>query len=801
MRTVNSDKKHVVNISEFPDHIIDVKKYLNQFKANLTFLIIALVLFLFTAFLYLRYTTPQYKIHAKVLVQDEKKNASSGSFLGSGMIKDFGDLFGIKNNVANEVEILETKALLSKIVKEHNYFVQYFRTGLLNDIEQYKSMPFEVVFTSPIDSIIPLNITLLISKGDSLFQLNNEKSEPHKWFRFGDIINAGNISFYLKKSGLPYDQREYSFTIKNIDQTVSEIASKLSIDVTNKETTVIGIDYVTTIPRKGEDLLANLIGAYMDRNLNEKNRIIDSTLIFLTQRINIVINDLNGIESEIQTFKEKNGIIDIPNQSKSLIENANNYYNKSKEAEVQLEIVGDMLSTLESGNKTIMPYLSNSQPSFLALLQSYNSLIIDRDKSLLTARGDNPILRNIEVQLATVRSDMIRNLKSQQKDLSTAKVNFDAENKKVIKEIASLPLTERTYINYSRERDVKQALYLFLLQQKEQAAISKASNISNATIIDGPKSEYRPFTPKRIMIYLIGVFAAIFLTLLWIFVKGLFNNKIVSKKDLLQLTDCPIIAEIGHNINDSIILDDDGRSVLSEQFRQLRTNLSFTIGNNKCSRIVVTSSISGEGKSFISFNLALIYARTGKKVLLIEMDLRKPKLSRLLNMDNTNGYTNYIVNNGDINKYIQQLPINEHLYFLSSGPVPPNPAEILMSESTESMFGILSQRFDYIIIDTPPLGLVTDAQIISKFSDTVLYLVRCNFSYLKSIETINEHYLEKKLNNLYLVMNDMKSSNGGYGYGYGYGYTYGYGYGIDDERTKEPFFKRILKKLTNKKKI
>jgi capsular exopolysaccharide synthesis family protein len=411
---------------------------------------------------------------------------------------------------------------------------------------------------------------------------------------------------------------------------------------------------------------------------------------------------------------------------------------------------------------------------------------------MLTAKEGNPLLKNIDLQLGTVRSDMIKNLRSQQKDLFITQNKFEAENRKINEQIASLPSTERTYINFSREREVKQALYLFLLQQKEQAAISKASTISNATIIDGPKSEYRYFTPNKKIIYLLGVIAAFLVTLFWIFIKRIFNNKVNSKNDLQKLTDCPIIGEIGHSTHNGIIIDEDGRSVISEQFRQLRTNLSFVLGNNKCSKIVITSSISGEGKSFMSFNLALIYARAQKKVLLIEMDLRKPKLSKLLNIDNSKGYTTFTVNNGDINNYINKLPHNEYLHFLSSGPIPPNPAELLMSPSTTKMFEELSNNFDLIIIDTPPLGLVADAQIISNYSDTILYLSRCNFSLLKSLETVNEFHHNKKLSNLYLVLNDIKKNNGDYGYGYGYGYGSGYGYGNDEVEKKKSLFKKLF---------
>ena len=288
MRTFDSENINKYDIEEMPDQFFDVRNFVTLFKENFLFFITALVLFLFTSYLYLRYSTPKYKIYAKVLVQDEKKNANPTSLIGPGVLKDFGDLFGVKNNVANEVEILETRTLLHNIVKKNKYYIQYYRTGLVNDVEIFNTTPFEVEFLSKTDTIRTASYKILVSDDFKSFQLFDEFERSKKVYSFGQVIHAGKGDFKLISKGDSFfEQNSYSFLIRNIDQTVGDISSNLTIDITNKETSVIGLEYVTAIPGKGEKLLSDLIGEYMERNLNEKNRIIDSTIDFLSERLSI----------------------------------------------------------------------------------------------------------------------------------------------------------------------------------------------------------------------------------------------------------------------------------------------------------------------------------------------------------------------------------------------------------------------------------------------------------------------------------------------------------------------------------
>ena len=748
---------------------IDISKFIEHFKSEWKLLTICTVVFLLLGISFLRYFSPLYKVHAKVLVLDDNESGNALSVIGGNSMKAFGDLFGVKSNVDNEVEVLEAANLISKVVRDNNLFVKIHRPGTLKNIELFSKAPIDVQFLSLNDSIKEQKINLKIFDKNSFFLESDDELFPNK-IHFNDTIHSVAGKFIVRKTGINFDYNSYIISVKSIDETADALASDLSVEVTSKETTIMGLEFKTSIPKKGEFFLSKLIDAYRTRNLLEKNKISDSTIVFLDKRIAIVKSELNDLENQLQSFKEKNRIFDIPSQSKSLVDASYYNYNKSKELQVQLEVVNNMLEMVKSSSKSILPHIANSDPTFLTLIQNYNALILQRERMLLSVKEGNPLISNVDNQISSVRADMIKNLTSQQTDLSIASDAYQKEVNQNNQRVYTLPSLEKSFVGLSRERDVKQALYLFLLQQREETAISKASNFTNASIIDGPKSEFKPYFPKTIIVFILSVLSALLFTMFWILWKNLFSNKIISKQDIQNLTDCPLIAEIGHSSNEGMLLDEDGRSVISEEFRQLRTNLSFAIGDKTCPKILITSTISGEGKSFISFNIANIYAKAGKKVLLIEMDLRKPKLSSYLGVDNSQGLTSFIISKQSISNYLVPIVEQENLFFLSSGPIPPNPAELLMAGKIEELFVDASKMFDYIIIDSPPLGLVTDAQIIAKYSDVNLYVIRCNLSFKKSFDLVNNLVQSNQLRNLYIILNDVSSKFRKYGYGYGYGY-------------------------------
>jgi len=471
-----------------------------------------------------------------------------------------------------------------------------------------------------------------------------------------------------------------------------------------------------------------------------------------------------------------------------LVQNNSLFYQKLNEAEVQLNVIETMLNYLidEKNNNRPVPALLTTDPTFSQLMSQYNALVIQKERLLLTVKENNPIASNLTAQIRNVRNDMVKSLQSQKKALEINKAKIVQQNEEIAGGIHNVPAQERQYVDLTREKDVKQALYLYLLQKKEETAITRASNLPSASVIEEPRSEYLPYFPNKIVIGASAILLAFIFPTGFIIVKQLLSNKIVSREDVTNGTSIPIIGEVGHYDGTGMLnMKEAGRTAVAEQFRVFRTNMDFLVKQKQCPIVLVTSTMSGEGKSFISSNLAAVYGYGEKKVLLMEMDLRKPKLSAMLGVPNESGFTSYIIGNGSINDYIKSLP-TPNIFILNSGPVPPNPAELLMSEKVKKMFEELKSQFDVIIIDSAPIGAVTDAQILADHSDVNLFVMRQNYSYKNSVELINELIERERIENLYIIVNDVKKGSL-YRYGYGNKYGYGYGYGYLEKRKKKRF--------------
>lgn len=781
---------------------INIQKTLGKFLIQWKLYLISLIVVSILAFLYVRYSTPLYAVHAQVLVEDNESqsgSSSSTSFEQSNMLADFSGLFDMQSNVYNEMAILKTKDLLEKTINGLHLNIAYYRTGDIRDVEMFNRSPFKVDFMPVSDSMLltEFEINFPDNGKSSKYFVETKNSTFKATAHFGDTIHSPLGSICIMPTGLPFATTTYKFTLNSVDAVIADIQKNMIISMPDDQTTVIQIDYNTNVPKKGEALVEDLINEYMQRNLIEKNEISDSTIAFINGRIGLVSGDLSGIETDIEHFKQQNNIADIDAQSKLLVENNSIYYEKQNEIEVQINVVTTMLNYLmnDKNSNRPVPALLTIDPTFQSLMQQYNSLVLQKERLSLTVKDNNPIASNLNAQIKNIKSDLVKSLQSQQRALEIGRDKLIQQNRQIAGAMQNAPMQERQYVDLSRERDVKQALYLYLLQKKEESAITRASNIPNASTIQQPKTDYLPYFPNKILIAAAAFLLAFILPTGFIFIKQLLSNRIVGREDITSKTSIPIVAEIGHYDDEGILdMKRSGRTAVAEQFRVFRTNMDFLIREKTCPVVLITSTISGEGKSFISSSLASVYAYGGKKVLLMEMDLRKPKLSPLLGFTNESGFTSYIINTSKpIKDFIRPYPLIPNVFFLSSGLVPPNPAELLMSDKLEDLFIELKSQFDIIIMDTAPIGVVTDAQLLSKFADANLYVMRQNYSYKSSIEFLNELVERERMDKLYLVVNDVrKGSSYRYGYGYGYGYSgYGYGHGLKTKnKWRGPFKKK-----------
>lgn len=719
------------------------------------------------AFLKLRYSTPLYKINARVLVTDgQKGNANPGqsSFMG-----DFNNLFGGVSSVDNEAEILKTRYLMEQVVRKLNAQVKYYLPGNIRDVEIFRP---------------PFHVTLLETDSLRGGTYSLKKIDDHKCLitddgfeqevLFGQPVNLPKLGqvLFTVNAGSTWENKPYLFHVSSFDSRVSEYMGRLSVSVNNKLVSIINLAFDYPLKNMGEEILYTVIQTYTENNIKAKNTIADSTISFIENRLIFVGQELGDVEGDIQTFRQSQQLADINAQSQLLIQNSSDYINQLTEVETQLSIFASLKSyLLDEANERVLPsaILPNDMV-FNALMERYNSILLDRDRRLLSATPENPTIKNLNQQLANLRADMLTNLGNTQNRMEITRNELQRKTGQLASEVTKVPATERQYLDLTRQQQIKQELYLYLLQKREETAISKTANLSNSRVIDPPKAAALPFSPQRSTTLLVGLLAGLAIPFMTTYLRNLLNTRIRSREDISRYTQVAIAGEISHNSSkETLVIQRESRSAIAEQFRSLRTNLAFYLNGDKQKTILLTSSMSGEGKSFVALNMAMIFAVSGKKVVVMEMDLRKPNLSVKLNVPNHIGYTNYVITEvmtpEDI---IIPSGIHQSLSIISSGPIPPNPAETILHERMDQLMVYLKNKFDFIIIDAPPIGLVTDAQLLSQHADLTLYVVRQGFTHKKQLAIPEELYRSQKMNHLALLLNDIKSNSP-----YGYGPTYG----------------------------
>jgi capsular exopolysaccharide synthesis family protein len=760
------------------DDNVELQKIVSIFFANWKVFAISIIVCLFLVFLFIAFSTPKYYIHAKILVEDDENSGASMLNSSGSMLKDFGGLFNQKSNVDNEADIVQTRDLMSKVVRQLSLNIEYYQGGPLKGFELYKTAPFLVIPVNIEDSVGKTEFAVTPVSTDK-FTLYDSKADLKVAGKFGDTLKVEGVgAFAIQKTSYPFNPEEsYSVVINSVDAAIYTYLAWLDVRIPNKQVTTIDLQLQSSIPEKGEDVLNALISAYIKGNLDEKNKIADSTLKFISERLDSVKDELNGVEKTVQYFKQTNNIADLEEQSKLLLDNSSDFYKQLNQVDVQIQVAGSMLKYLKdpANSKRVVPsLLANTDPSFAGLFEKYNALQVQRDALSLSNTENNPVVKNLNGQINNLRTDLINNLTNQFNALQISRDKLVKENSNIRGEINKVPSKERQFLDLSRQQEMKQNLYLYLLQKKEETAISKAANIPTVRMIDSPKSEIEPFSPQKPLLLVAGLFVGTVLPFAFIIAKRSINNKVSSRDDLENGSSIPICGEINHHRGKTnLIVKDNSRSPISEQFRAIRTNLKFIIRNVENPIVLLTSSMSGEGKSFIATNLALTYALSNKKVLLVELDLRKPKISYNLKLNNDTGFSNYVISEINIDSIIQPSGVNDNLFVLGSGPIPPNPAELLLSSKVRLLFEQLRQKFDFIIIDAPPVGLVTDALIASEFSDANLYVVRAKYTFKGQLAIANELMASGKMKQVYFILNDAdldRSRNYHYGYGYGYGY-------------------------------
>ena len=576
--------------------------------------------------------------------------------------------------------------------------------------------------------------------------------------------------------------------------------NSLSIAPTSKTTSVAVISLKNSSLQRGQDFINQLLEMYNRNTNNDKNEIAQKTAEFIDERIGIISKELGSTEANLETFKRDAGITDLTSEAQIALAGNAEYEKKSVENRTQISLVNDLRKYLRGNEYEVLPSNVGLQDAALiGAIERYNEMLIERKRLLRTSTENNPAIVNLDTSIRAMKANVQATLEGTLQGLMITKESLDREASRYSRRISNAPGQERAYVSIARQQEIKAGLYLMLLQKREENAIALAATANNAKIIDEAIADDIPVSPKRSMIYLIALMLGVGIPVGIIYLIELTKFKIEGRADVEKLTSVPVVGDIPltdekNDKNGSIAVFENKNNLMSETFRNIRTNLQFMLDNDQ-KVILVTSTVSGEGKSFVSSNLAISLSLLGKKVVIVGLDIRKPGLNKVFNLSSKEkGITQYLANpEMDLMSLIQQSDVNKNLYILPGGTVPPNPTELLARDGLDKAIEILKKNFDYVILDTAPIGMVTDTLLIGRVADLSAYVCRTDYTHKAEYTLINELYHEKKLPNLCTIINgvDLKRRKYGYYYGYGkygkhygYGKRYGYGYGYGQEKKK-----------------
>lgn len=774
-----------------------LRNFIDHYLVHWKWFVIGLFTSLTIAYIYLRYTTPQFKATATILVKDEKKG---GMLSELSAFADMGIESGLKNNVDNEIEILKSRTLIENTVKKLHLNISMFIKGNIIYTEMFDKTPIEIQFIPKSPQFSDSNITLqFLEISDTSFQLENKlQNETSKNnflnkndFQYGELISTQNWNLIITKNAsklFKVNNREITIQVNAIDDVVDSFRSRLNVNPLSKTSSVVELSLIDPVYEKAEIFLDNLIQIYNQDAITDKNQISENTSKFIAERLSLITRELDGVEQDVESFKKTNNLTDIDSEAKLFIEGSNSYDKKAVDTEIQLNVVNSMLDYIKKSSATdLLPTnLIVGQEDASGIINMYNELVLDRNRILKSATVANPTVLKMDQQIASLKQSLYSSLDQLKSTLLIQKRNIGSQKGIMDTKIGKIPVQERQFKIIARQQKIKEELYLYLLQKREETAISLSATEPNARVIDAAKAAHIPVAPKKKIVFLVALLIGILIPFGIIYLIDLLDTKIKSRLDLEGKTNIPYLGDIPTSAANTQIIKSESRTSSAEALRIIRTNLEFMLNKvpeNQAKTLFLTSTFSKEGKTFVSINLAATFALSGKKVLLIGMDIRNPKLDDYVTLPDQ-GLTNYLSHNdATLENLIIKQKGYENFHILPAGIIPPNPAELLLSKKVEELFKTVKAQYDYIIVDTAPVSLVTDTLLIAKYADCFLFVIRANYLEKRMLHIANDLYLEKKLPNMCLLLNDTDSTKG---------YGYGYGYGIKSR--KKPWYKKIGRK-------
>lgn len=760
---------------------------------NWKWFVLSLIICIGLAAVYLRYTTPIYQASAKLLIKDNNQDGGgrSANMLNSatlGMISN-------SNGFDNELEILTSHSLAQQAVRDLKLYVNYYHVGKVKDVLMYKTQPINVDvdpshlerLNAPIDLKIERTGNSYHVTGSYFVPVNDDQADgPFSIDKtFSQLpatigTRAGIISFNANTVVPMKDGDVMKVNIQSPKFAAYKYVGELNVSQTSKTTTIAQLTLSDESPQRAIDYLQQLSICYNRQANEDKNEVAERTEEFINGRLEKINAELGSTEGQLESYKKRNGMIDLKANATSAFSNADQYSQKLSEANTQVALLDEMQNYMDNPNNRFQPLPSNvglNDDAATSLITNYNQLVQRRNLLLQSASETSPSVMPLTTQIEDMDRAIRRALKQARRNLDIQRNSVASQFGKYQGQVGESPEQERMLTQIGRQQEVKSGLYLMLLQKREENSISLAATADKGKLIDGPALGGK-VSPKSSMILMAALIIALALPALIIFLLEFFRYKIEGHEDVAKLTTLPIIADVAVSTESAktkgeIVIHENRNNQMEEIFRSMRTNLQFVLENDE-KVVMFTSSTSGEGKTFITSNLAVSFALLGKKVLLVGLDIRKPRLADLFEIDDhQHGITNLLVKNAPSWEEIQQqlVPsgINNNLTLLMAGPTPPNPSELVSRKSLDDIFTELRKHYDYILVDTAPVGLVTDTIEIGRVCDATVFVCRADFTPKESIVMINSLHNQKKLPKINIVINGIDMSKKKYGYYYGYG--------------------------------
>jgi len=783
------DQSSIINSVQKADtSSLSLKELFYKYIRFLPYFVLSVALTLLLAFAYLRYTDRIYAATGSLQIKNQQSSQRTDP------VEELISGNNRSQSIQSEIEVIKSRPVMARVVNRLRLQYSVTALGRIRDRNVYGQSPFSIVSYKITDSSRSFTYRVRYAQKGK-FRINNRDELIASGERFS--LPAGE--FALFENFEPAVGAEFDVAWRATESQARKYASQIKVQPKSSGTGILVIGLEANNPYLATDIVNNLMVQYDSLTIEQKNYSTDQKLSFIDSRLDNLKKELDSLQEIALDYKGKHDLIDVPLQSQASLARIDEANKNVFDQDIMIGLVDYITSYLQDNknqfNQAVVPSSLGLQDAVLnELVAGYNKAQLER-KGMLEANipAANPAIKEIEASIEEQRKSLIENLRNLKLSYleSRARIQRNITDQKG--SLKDLPVKAKELVDLERQINTKLALYTLLEGKREESGIERAATTSNSTIVDRAGVSLTPVKPDKRIIQLIAILIGLALPAAILFIIELLNDKITTRYDIEKITNAPIIGEVGHSYSENVlVVTKTSRTMVAEQFRTIRSNLDYIISKVKKPVILVTSSFSGEGKSFLSTNMGAVIGLAGKKTIVLEFDIRKPRVLTGLKMGKHKGIINYLTGNSPLDELILEIPGSENLYVLPCGPIPPNPSEMLLDARVEELFLTLRRQFDVIIIDTAPVGMVSDAMTLGKFADCTLYLTRQGHTFKKQISLIDEIYQGNKLPRISVVINDVKLKPGYGYYGYGrYGYGYAYGYGEKDSYYQEEALPKI----------